>query len=153
MSLSKMEKQAVVESFQPYHKGFYTTATIDRAPFSKGCLCSFPPRCKTETEPTLKDALTHKHKPQGTRARLLPQRVSHCQNDICTDTYVSAATYWYFPTNNMRLWPVSQILRKLIHQLGIFYHCPRRRRGCCTPTQSYGQLAAPSSLHVHLLVT
>lgn len=74
MSLSKMEKQAVVESFQPYHKGFYTTATIDRAPFSKGCLRSFPPRCKTETEPTVKDALTHKHKPQGTRARLLPQR-------------------------------------------------------------------------------
>lgn len=32
------KKQATVEPFQPYHKGFYTTATIDRTPSPKGCL-------------------------------------------------------------------------------------------------------------------
>lgn len=93
MSLSNMEKQAVVESFQPYHKGFYTTATIDRAPFSKGCLHSFLPRCKTETEPTLKDALTHKHKPQGTRAQLLLQ-----WSPIVRMTFALTPTFLQQPT-------------------------------------------------------
>lgn len=111
MPSSKTEKQATVLPFQPYHKGFYTAATIDR-PLSPKVVCIFYPLPAEQRQLSLKDTLTHEPKPEAPSAA------------IVIDTCVSAATCWYFVPNSTCLWPLSEILSKPIVQVGIFYHCP-----------------------------
>lgn len=160
MSLSEIEKeQATVEPFQPYHKGFYTTATIDRAPFSKGCLSpSYPtphptPPCRrTETEALLRDALTHTHEPQATRAQWLLQ-----QSPIVRMTFSVTPAILQHPTG-------------IFQQVACVSGLPLKSsvgpsiRSCSITAQSQGLLhsysllqpiysSVPGSLHVHFHVT
>lgn len=123
--LSETGKQAAAEPFRPDHKGFYATATIDRVP-------PLPPKvarilfaalaAKQRQSRHLRMHITIKHGPPG--PPVAAAAASHCQDDILSDTSVSAATCWYFRTNNMRFWPVSEIPRQPIHQRGILYRCP-----------------------------
>lgn len=142
------KKQATVEPFQPY-KGFYTTAPIDRAPFSKGCLLFLPPFCRRkETEALLRDALTHKHEPQATRAQRLLQ-----QSPIVRMTFSVTPAILQCPTGIFQqITCVSGLPLKSSESPSI-----RLFSITAQPQYSYSLLwpiysTVPGSLHVHLHV-
>lgn len=98
MSLSKTEKyqqcwshfNLIIEEFAQ-NSSYWSGSFLKRLSAFSSLLGH-----SAETEPLLRNALTHKHEPQATGAQRLPAALSLCQSDIFSDTCNSATPCWYF---------------------------------------------------------